>query len=96
MRQASRMQRKIEEIKTKFRERTFETPGANGQIKVTVNGGGELTNVTIDPALLTAESLELVQDALVATVNAAVKEANKQMEAELEKATGGVKIPGLV
>jgi len=38
----------------------------------------------------------MVQDLIVAAVNAGMVKSNEMVEAEIEKVTGGVAIPGLV
>lgn len=96
LRQASRMQRKMEDAKAKFKENTFEVTGANDKIKVVVNGAREVVSVTIDPEFLKSEDLGLVQDALVGVVNAALTKSNEQLEAHMKTVTGGVNIPGVV
>ena len=95
MRQASRLQRKIEKRKEELKEETFEASAGNDAVKVTVNGAQELTAVTIDPKLLTEEDLEMVQDLVVAATNAALTKAREHVDAELEKVSGGLQIPGL-
>ena len=52
-------------------------------------------SITIDPELLKSEDLSMVQDLLVAAVNAGMKKSTEMVDAELEKVTGGLKIPGL-
>ena len=96
MRQASRIQRKVEKRKEELKQETLEATGGNGSVKVVVNGGRELVSVAIDPELLKSEDLGLVQDLIVATANAALAKSAKMVEEELEKVTGGVLIPGLV
>jgi DNA-binding YbaB/EbfC family protein len=96
MRQASRMQRKIEQRKQELKAETVEAGAGNDQVKVVANGGLELVKVTIDPALLTAESLDMVQDLVVAASNAALKKAQEMVDAELEKVTKGIKMPGIL
>jgi DNA-binding YbaB/EbfC family protein len=95
LRQASRMQRKIEEAKEAFKAHTFEVSGANEKIKVVANGAREIVSVHIDPEFLKSEDLGLVQDALVGVVNAALAKSNEQLEAHVNQVTGGVKIPGV-
>jgi DNA-binding protein YbaB len=57
----------------------------------------ELKTATIDAsALLKEEDLGMVQDLIVAAVNAGMVKSNEMVEAEIEKVTGGVNIPGLV
>ena len=49
----------------------------------------------LDPGLLQDEDLELVQDLVVAAANAALAKSKELVDGELEKITGGMKIPGL-
>jgi DNA-binding YbaB/EbfC family protein len=95
MKQASRMQRKIEKRKEELKAEEYEASAGNDQVKVTVNGGYELVKVNIDPELLKGEDLEMVQDLVVAATNAALTKARENVDAELEKISGGLKIPGL-
>jgi DNA-binding protein YbaB len=96
MRQAMRMQRKIDQHKTEVKERELTAEGLGGKIKVTVTLGRKLKHIEIDPATMQSESLDLVLDGVCAAVNQGIEQADKQMEAEIEKVTGGVKIPGMV
>ena len=96
MRQASRMQRKIERRKEELKEEKVEATSGNDKVKVVVNGGGELVSVSIDEELLKEEGLEMVQDLVVAAANAALTKSNEMVEAEVEKVTGGMQIPGLM
>ena len=95
MRQASRLQRKIEKRKQELQAEEIEASAGNDQVKVKVNGGKELVSIEIAPELLQGEDLSMVQDLVVAAVNAGLKKANEFVDAELEKVTGGLKIPGL-
>lgn len=95
MRQASRLQRKIEKRKEELKESTVEASSGNEQVKVVVNGARDLVSISIAPELLKSEDLSMVQDLLVAAVNAGMKKSSEMVDAELEKVTGGLKIPGL-
>ena len=96
MRQASRLQRRVEQRKNELKTETVEASAGNDQVKVTVNGGGEIVAIVLAPELLKQEDLAMVQDLIVAGTNAALKKSQEMVEAEIEKVTGGVKIPGLV
>ncbi len=96
MRQASRMQRKVEQRKKELKTETVEVGVGNDQVKVTANGGLEIVKVVIAPELLTAENLEMVQDLLVAGCNAGLKKAQEMVDSELEKVTKGIKMPGIL
>jgi DNA-binding YbaB/EbfC family protein len=96
MRQASRLQRRVEQRKNELKTETVEASAGNDQVKVTVNGGGEMVAIVLAPELLKQEDLAMIQDLIVAGTNAALKKSQEMIEAEIEKVTGGVKIPGLV
>jgi nucleoid-associated protein EbfC len=96
MRQASRLQRKVETRKQELKSERVEAGAGNDKVKVVVSGGGEIVSVEIAPELLKEEELSMVQDLIVAATNAALQKSQQLVEAEIEKVTGGIKIPGLV
>jgi len=96
MRQASRLQRKVDKRKEELAEETVEASAGNDQVKAVVTGAGKLSRVEIAPALLQGEDLDMVQDLVVAAVNAALEKSEKLVEEEIEKVTGGMKVPGLL
>jgi nucleoid-associated protein EbfC len=95
MRQASRLQRKIEQRREELKEQIFEAEAGDGRVKATVNGGAEVVRLQIDPELFGAEDREMVEDLLAAAVNAALTKARETVDAEIEKVSGGLKIPGV-
>lgn len=96
MRQAARMQRKIDQAKGELKERELTVEGLGGKVKVVVTLGRNVKRIDIDKETLKAEDIDLVLDGVCAAINQGIEQADKQMEAELEKITGGVKIPGMV
>ncbi len=95
MRQAARLQRKIDQCKKDVGDKEIVASAVGDKVKATVTYAGKLSKVEIDPEFLKSEGLELALDGVVAAVNAGLEQAEKAMEAEVEKITGGVKIPGL-
>lgn len=95
MRQAARLQRKIDETKKSLADKEIVATAVGEKVKVTVTYAKKLSKIDIDPEFLKSEGLELALDGVVAAVNAGLEQAEKAMEAELEKVTGGVKIPGM-
>src|ERR1700729_3577809 len=96
MRQAARMQRKIDQAKEAVSTKEIVASAVGDKVKATVTYTRKVTRIEIDPEFLKSEGLDLALDAVVAAVNSAIEQADKAMEAELEKVTGGVKIPGVV
>ena len=95
MRQAARLQRKVERTKEELRDQEVTVRTTNDQVAVTVTLGGKLRRIELAPTLVAAEGLELALDAATAAANQAFELAQKQLDAELTKATGGLKVPGL-
>lgn len=96
MRQASRLQRKIENRRKELEGEEFEAGAVNDKIMVKVNGAREVVSINIDKTILEEDDgFELLQDSIVAAVNAAMTKSREHVDAELEKVSGGLKIPGI-
>jgi DNA-binding YbaB/EbfC family protein len=95
MRQAARLQRKIEQTKAECKDKEVTASAVGEKVKATVTYEGKVSKIEVDKAFLESEGLDMALDGIVLAVNAAMEQADKAMEAEVEKATGGVKIPGL-
>ncbi len=95
MRQAARMQRKMDQAREKLKDVEMSSSSAGGKVEVTVSCEGKVRKVDVDEAFLAEEGLEMTMDSVVAAVNSALEKADKHVEAEMAKVTGGVKIPGL-
>jgi DNA-binding YbaB/EbfC family protein len=96
MRQAARMQRKIDQAKSELKDKELTVEGLGGKVKVVVTLGRSVKRIDLDKEALKSEDADLLLDGVCATINQGIEQADKQMEAELEKITGGVKIPGMV
>jgi len=90
------MQRKIDQTKEQLKDKEVAASAVGDKVKATVTYGRKVVRLEIDPEFLASEGLEMALDGACAALNAAMEQADKAMEAELEKVTGGVKLPGLV
>jgi nucleoid-associated protein EbfC len=95
MRQAARMQRKIEQVKEEIKDHEHTAGSAGDKVKVTATCEGKITRVEVDAEFLQQEGLELVCDAIAAAANGALAAADKAVDDEVAKVTGGVKLPTL-
>ncbi len=95
LRQASRMQRRVEEVREEMKAKTVETSVADGKVTVVANGGREIVSIKIDRSVVNPDDIALLEDLVVAGANAALAKATAMADQEVEKATGGVKMPGL-
>jgi hypothetical protein len=95
VREASRMQRKIDDIKKTLKDKEVSGSAAGDKVSVVVTCEGKLRGIAIDPAFLAGEGIEMALDAVVVAANAALETADKLVESEINKVTGGLKIPGM-
>ena len=95
IRQANKLTEKIEERKKQLADETVEGKAGDGLVVAVATGTQELKSVKIDPKLLDPNEKALLEDTITAAVNAALTNSRDHMQKELNKVTGGVKIPGL-
>ena len=95
MRQASRMQRKMDQVRAKLKDEEVSSTSAGGKVAVTVTCEGKLRHIAVDDAFLAEEGLDMTLDSVIAAANSALDKADKQVEAAMTKITGGVSIPGV-
>jgi DNA-binding YbaB/EbfC family protein len=95
MRQASKLTEKIEERKKALADETVEGKAGDGRVVVTANCIQEVKTIKIDPKLIDPSDPSMLEDLVTAAVNAALTQSRDQMQKELAKVSGGIKIPGI-
>ena len=96
MKQAHRIQTKLELVKEELKEETWSTEAAGGKVKVKINGAKELISIEINKDIVDPEDIETLQDVIISAVNAAHTLANEKIEEATEAVTGGFKLPGML
>ena len=89
------MQRKIDQVKADLKDKEVSGTAVGDKVQVVVTCEGKVRSIVIDPEFLSNEGLSLALDAVVVATNTALESADKFVEAEVGKVTGGVKIPGM-
>ena len=95
MRQARKLEKAMADAKEKLGELAVEAESGGGLVKVTMNGRCEVTKLAIDPKAIDPNDKALLEDLVSAAVNACVEKARAAADEHMNKATGGVKIPGI-
>ena len=93
MKQAQQMQARMQEMQAKLEATEVEGASGGGMVKLVLTGKGDLRRVTIDPALMTADDREVLEDLLVAAHADARQKVEAQMAEEMQKATAGLNLP---
>ena len=95
MRQAQKMQARLAKLQEELADKTVESSVGGGMVTAVVNGRQELVSIKIDPEVVNAEEVEMLEDLIVAAVNDALRKSQQLVQEEMTKLTGGMKIPGL-
>ena len=95
MKQAQKLQAKMMAMQEEVGSRTVSAQAGGGMVEAVVNGRQELVSLRIDPEVVVAEDVEMLQDLILAALNEALNRSREMMAAEMSKLTGGMQIPGL-
>jgi nucleoid-associated protein EbfC len=94
MRNAGKLRESFEKAFESLGNIEVEGSSGGGAVRVKVNGRLEILSVRIDPKLVTDGDNELLEDLVVAAVNAAMVKAREGAAGSLTSMTGGLP-PGL-
>ncbi len=97
LKQAGEMKEKMAEIQENAKSKQIEASSGGGMVVVTVNGAGELVNITIEPQAVDPRDIPMLQDLIKAAVNEGVRRSRELLKEEVSKLAGGLPfpIPGL-
>jgi nucleoid-associated protein EbfC len=96
MKQAQKMQKQMMEIQEELANRSVEASVGGGVVVVTANGQQQILSIRIEPEVVDPNDVDMLQDLILAAVNEALRKAQELMTSEMNKLTGGLKIPGLM
>jgi hypothetical protein len=95
IRQANKLTEKIEKRKLELAEETVEGKSGDGLVTVTATCAQAIKSIKLDPKVVDPSDPGMLEDLLIAAVNAALTASKDHMQKELSKVSGGVKIPGV-
>jgi DNA-binding YbaB/EbfC family protein len=75
--------------------REYDVSAGGGVVNVKINGKREILAIDLKPEIVDPDDIETLSDILVAAVNEAIKRVDDTNNAELNKITGPMNIPGL-
>ena len=96
MKQAQKMQTKMAAMQEELKNEQLEASAGGGMVKVKITGDVQIVSITIDPAAVDPEDVEMLQDMVTAAVNEAIRSAQELAAARMNDITGGMNIPGLM
>ena len=94
-RMAQQMQQEMLRVQTELESAQVDGSAGGGVVKAVVTGKQELVSVTIEPAAVDPDDVDMLQDLIVAAINDALGNSRRIAEEKMAAVTGGLKIPGM-
>lgn len=95
MKQAQQFQEKLTDIQNDLGTKQVTGSAGAGMVTATLNGKGELIDLTIEQAMVQPENTLMLQDLIVAAINNGLDKAKELGKSEMTRLTGGINIPGM-
>lgn len=97
MQMGQQLQARMAELQEELSVREISASAGGGMVTATVDGKGGVTRIVIDPTVVDAHDVEMLEDLVLAAISEAQGKAQGQYEEDMRKAAGGmpIQIPGL-
>jgi DNA-binding YbaB/EbfC family protein len=93
LQQAQQMQGRLQQIQDELAQQTVSASAGGGMVTVEADGKGQVRSVKIDPAVVNAADVEMLEDLVLVAVTEAQKKAAALAQQEMGKLTGGLDLP---
>ena len=93
MNQAKQMRQQMEQMQAELAKKTVTADAGGGMVQATVSGKLELVKLKIDKSRVDVNDTEMLEDVIIAAVNAAQARAGQMMQAEMQKKAQEMGIP---
>ncbi len=95
MQRLQEMQDQMQRTQEEVEATDFTASAGGGAVEATVTGAKVVKDIKINPEVVDPEEVEMLQDLVIAAGNEALRKAEDAMIQGMEKAKGGLNIPGL-
>ena len=93
MKQAQELQTKMQEFQESVGNIVAEGRSGGGLVVVSVTGKGELRGLKIDPSLFKEDSVEVLEDLIIAAHRDAKEKAEAEVQRKMSEMTAGLPLP---
>lgn len=87
------VQARLSQLQTELGQRTVSCSSGGGMVTATADGRGKIRSIKIDPAVVDAGDVEMLEDLVLAAVSEAQGRAQIVYEEEMKKLSGGFPLP---
>lgn len=93
LQQAQEMQGKVQSLQTELQKESVTAAAGGGMVTVEANGQGTIRSIKIDPSVVNAADVEMLEDLVLVAVTEAQRKAQEVAQREMSKLTGGLSLP---
>ncbi len=93
LQQAQEMSGRMQEMQEQLLNQTVNGSAGGGMVRVEADGKGNVRSIKIDPSVVKADDVDMLEDLVVVAVREAQKKAADLEQAEMGKMTGGLNLP---
>src|SRR5579862_7934481 len=93
LQQAQQMQGKLQELQDQLQHQSVTGSAGGGMVTVEADGKGQVRRIKLDPSVVSASDVEMLEDLIVVAMTEAQKKAAALAQAEMGKLTGGLPLP---
>ena len=93
MKKVHKMQNDMKKRQEELKRNTVEVTAGGGAVKIVMDGEKRVQALTISPAAVDPEDVEMLQDLISAAFNESVKKVDDMMASEMQKMTAGLGLP---
>lgn len=93
MKSAQAMQAKMQDAQAELERLEVEGQSGAGLVRVTLTAKGQMKTLAIDPSLLKADEVEILEDLIVTAHEDARKKAERLTEEKMRDVTAGLPLP---
>ncbi len=94
LKQAKKMQQKIEEMQKSLETREIDVSSGGGAVQIKINGAGKFLAVKLDPEFL-KEDTQVVEETLLNAVREAATKAKELNDSEMQRISSAFQVPGM-
>ena len=93
LQQAQQMQGRLKQIQDDLEARTVSAASGGGMVAVEADGKGQIRKIKIDPTVVNASDVEMLEDLILVAIAEAQKKAADLAQEEMGKLAGGMNLP---
>jgi nucleoid-associated protein EbfC len=84
-----------EKLQEKMQQVVVEASSGGGSVTVKMNGQKQVLSIVIEPEVVKSGDIEMLQDLVMAAVNAAAQKVDDAVKSSLGGMLGGLGLPGM-